>query len=565
MQLISGQRRSFASILKWRDRGGRDRSHPGVRAAGVLLIASSLIGFTAAASNASVRPPAGSGRVVPLASVAGPSGAHHGPTVLAAMRGGKLIKATVYRHPPRYTKAQLRQLTRRMFDGRPVSKGRLAAPPHHRPLGPATMPPSSELSNVTMRRNTTIPVTAISGGTTDLSYTQEPSTDADSSATHIFQTGNWYATFSANGGSNWSYLNPFTLFGSGFCCDQVTQYDPATGHQFWLLQFSNHLVIANAPSTALGGRWCYWNITPGWIGQPSTTALDYNDMTITNSNVNIATNFFPSTGGSGSAILRLPKSAMSSCTGFSYRYVTRTDNLTFKLVPGSTTTLYWGSNWGQTNGSSFRVFAWPESSTSYTWYNRTVASYSFFTRNSGQKCGSTDGVVKNWCQYADSRVLGAYLAAGVLGFSFNAKQDSSHPFPYTRIVWFNASNISYIGAGDVWGSWGAIQYLSLAPNASGLVGSEFAWGGGTGGTHYYPGAAVEVSTASAINTSPDYYLWGSGNTCTYNGLYRWGDYLTVRTYKANTSEWIGAGYAMTGGNCGSAGAYAQPHNILFSS
>jgi hypothetical protein len=155
---------------------------------------------------------------------------------------------------------------------------------------------------------------------------------------------------------------------------------------------------------------------------------------------------------------------MSTCSRVSSTHVTRTDSLVFKLTPGSTDTLYWGSNWGQTNGSSFRVYAWPENSNSYSWWDRTVASYGFFTRNSGQNCASRDGVVTNWCQYADSRTLGAYRAAGVLGFSFNARQDAGHPFPYSRVVWFNESTKAYVGAGDVWGSWGAIQFLSLAPN-----------------------------------------------------------------------------------------------------
>jgi len=551
MYRIWGHGRTLASRLNRRGHNHHRSHQHGAKAAAAVLIAASIVGLTGTSSNASVR-------------TSRPSGAHRATTVQATVLRGTMVRAKVYRNPPKLTKTQIRRLNKRMYDNNKVSKGHLAPPSHHQPLGPPTARPSKVKDNVTLLRNTTIPVSAISGGTGNLSFTQEPSTDADSSGSHIFQTGNWYATLSNNGGGSWSYLNPFTLFGSGFCCDQVTQYDPATGHQFWLLQFSNHLVIANAPSSALGGSWCYWNITPSWIGQPSTTAFDYNDMQITSSNVNIASNFFTSSGGSGSAILRLPKAAMSSCSSFSYRYLTRTDNFTFKLVPGSTTTLYWGSNWGQTNGSSFRTFSWAENSTTYYYYDHSVASYTFFTRNSGQNCASSDGVVTNWCQYADSRVLGAYLAAGVLGFSFGAKQDGSHPFPFTRIVWFNASNMSYIGAGDVWAGWGAIQFLSLAPNAQGNVGSEFAWGGGTNGTHYYPGAAIETSTATTINTNPNYYLYGSGNTCTYGGLYRWGDYLTVRTYRANANEYIGAGYAMTGGNCGSSGAYPQPHNVLFS-
>jgi hypothetical protein len=106
--------------------------------------------------------------------------------------------------------------------------------------------------------------------------------------------------------------------------------------------------------------------------------------------------------------------------------------------------------------------------------------------------------------------------------------------------------------------------MTLAPNSLGRVGGLFAWGGGTGTTHYYPGTASYATAVTSIATDPNYFLWGAGNTCTYGGLYRWGDYLTVRTYKANPTQWIGAGYAIKGGNCGSTGAYAQPHNVLFS-
>lgn len=477
---------------------------------------------------------------------------------------GAAVVAQLSTHPRQYSAAELATLNQRMYDGDKVSKGHSAPTPHHAPYGPETPEPSQVSVNATLMRDSAIPTSAISGGTSFLSYTQEPSTDANGS--NIFQTGNWYASRSLDGGATWSYLDPFSLFGSGFCCDQVTQYDPVTGREFWVLQFSDHLVIANATAAGAGAftGWCYWNITPGWLGLAANTALDYNDMTITNSNVNISTNFFPSGGGSGAALLRLPTAPMSTCSSFNYNYVTRTDNFTFKLVPGSTDTLYWGSNWGQTNGSSLRVFAWPESSSSYSWWDRTIAGYSFFTRNSGQNCASADGVVTNWCQYADSRLLGAYRAAGILGFSFNAMQDSSHPFPYTRVAWFNESDKSYIGVGDQWASWGAILFMTMAPNSQGLVGSEFAWGGGTGTTDYYPGTAANSSAANAINTSPNYYLWGSGNTCQYSGLWRWGDYLTVRTYKANPTQWIGGGYAMAGGNCGAAGAYAAPHNIQFS-
>jgi hypothetical protein len=520
-----------------------------------LLIAAGAVGTAPAQANPSTQQKASA------PAQAAVTGTSQAATASATPAG--TLKAQVYAQPPLPTAAQAAYL--QDLGDKTADIGQ----PTRRPPSPALNPPLSAPGGntaqaTTILRNSTIPTSGISGGASNSSFVQEPSTDANGS--NIFQTGNWYATRSTNNGASWTALNPFTIFGSGFCCDQVTQYDPATGRQFWLLQYSDHLVLANASAAGANAftNWCWYNITPAWYGQLATTALDYNDMTIGNNFVYISTNLFPSGGGSASGLIRLPSAAMASCVGFNFNFLARADNFTFKLTPGSTDTLYFGSNWGQANGSSFRLFAWAESSTSYSFWDRTVAAYTFYTRNSGQNCASADGVVTNWCQFADSRVLGAYRAAGVLGFSFNARQDASHPFPYSRIVWFNESSKAYIGAGDLYATWGAIQFLSLAPNNAGRVGGVYAWGGGTGTTHYYPGTAAYSTAATTIEGNSNFFLWGDGNTCTYGGLWRWGDYLTARTYKANPATWIAAGFAIKGGNCGAPGTYSEPHNINFS-
>ena len=56
----------------------------------------------------------------------------------------------------------------------------------------------------------------------------------------------------------------------------------------------------------------------------------------------------------------------------------------------------------------------------------------------------------------------------------------------------------------------------------------FAWGGGTGSTHYYPGAATYSTPVTTVATDPNYFLWGDGNTCTYGGYYRWGGWRKSR-------------------------------------
>ena len=57
----------------------------------------------------------------------------------------------------------------------------------------------------------------------------EPS--AACSGDEIFVSGNWYATKSLDGGSSWTFVNPYTLLpspGADFCCDQSVSYDPSS-------------------------------------------------------------------------------------------------------------------------------------------------------------------------------------------------------------------------------------------------------------------------------------------------------------------------------------------------
>ena len=60
-----------------------------------------------------------------------------------------------------------------------------------------------------------------------------------------------------------------------------------------------------------------------------------------------------------------------------------------------------------------------------------------------------------------------------------------------------------------------------------------------------------------------FFLYGAGNPCTSNGLYRWGDYLTVHPFYPAGYAFIAANFAIKGANCGSAGSYSEPHNVIF--
>jgi hypothetical protein len=401
-----------------------------------------------------------------------------------------------------------------------------------------------------------------------LSPVGEPS--GDNAGATLFRAGNWYATASFDGGITWNYEDPFSLFGSGFCCDQVVVYDPGRNWWFWLLQYvDGHLVLANSGDLV---NWCSYTWTPGSFG--FTGELDYNDLALTTNDIYIVSNVFPSAGGMGSTIARVPIDPQVNCAGFNYNFFTRTDlGFTWKPVSGATDVLYWGTNWFGTLGSSFRVFKWPENTGTISWFDSTLSTtFTFYTRNSGQNCGSTDGVVANWCQYADSRVLGGARYSdpdGVarLVFSFNAGQGAPFglPFPYTERVHFRESDIAYLSSDRLFSSNVAWQFMSMATDARGHIGMTTTYGGGTGGVNFYPSGAVFLNDDVAPSQP-----WqgvtnavGAGNACN-SGLYRWGDFLTTRPYRPTNLMFQGFNYILTAdaGLC-NVGAPAEQHQAVF--
>lgn len=445
-------------------------------------------------------------------------------------------------------------------------------------------------STFTIFRNTTLPVAAVGGAWSNASYTQEPSTGANGK--NVFHTANWYATRSTNNGGAWTYVNPSTIFGKhptgniGFCCDQVTLYDPIHDRQWWVLQYGvgnpgqGGLKIANSSGSSLFTGWCFWDINATWFGYANATdaGVDYNDMAVSKNYVYIASNLFPSTGGQLSGVLRLPIDPLISCSAFSYSRYRDTSHFTFKLVQGAHRTMYWGSNWansggwtcgGCVNGNAFRVYAWPEGSGSVSFWDRTIDAFVFYQRNTGQNCASASGTVKNWCQFSDSRTLGGALSEGVLYFTFNAKQTTNRPFPYTRWVRFNESNKAYAGYWDLFSQTDAIQFLSISPNNDGAIGGTFNWGGGTGTTNHYPGGGLlllddyTTSVGNAWTNGINLFLSGGGNPCTSQGFYRWGDFLTARPFYPAGYAFIAGNYAIKGANCGTTGSFAEPHNVVF--
>lgn len=385
--------------------------------------------------------------------------------------------------------------------------------------------------------------------------------DTANAGKFVMQTSNWDIAYTNDGGASaptWRYQNPYTL-SAAFCCDQTVLYMPSrdrfvyegltlgTGSQ---VGFTLATTASTAPTS-----WCVYHFNAASFGATAGNVLDYPKIAYANNNIYVTWNQYNAAGNSwiNTGIARMPIDSLASCSSVSYTYVTRTDNFTFGLTYGGSSldTFYWVSNWytsGSGSGTSERIFAWPENSNTYFFYDRSVTAYNF----AGGSCASQDGVVTNWCSREDPRWETAWISRAeynaqansafggdtILGVAITAGPGGGDPFPYVIYEYFKLNAVSFIQTSSTFNNGFAFAYAGCAPNSYGAVGCTMSWGGGTGTTHYYPGGLVLLQD----NVSPtqpwafSFNLSGAGNASA------WGDYMVTQPFQPAsgpflTTEW----------------------------
>jgi hypothetical protein len=428
--------------------------------------------------------------------------------------------------------------------------------------GPQTSLTTSNGPNTfTVFKDTTIPASC--SGSCAQSSVNEP--DTANSGKYIVQTSNWDIAYTTNGGASpptWSYQNPYSL-SSSFCCDQAVTYVPSRDRFVYegLTLGSGSTVgftIATTRSTA-PTSWCVYHFNAASFGGTAGDVLDYPKIAYANNYVYVTWNHYNAAGNSwiDTGLARLPIDPLAACGGFSYTYLTRTDNFTFGLTYGTSSldTFYWVSNWytsSSGSGTEERIYSWPENSNTYTFADRSVSAYNF----TGGSCASQDGVVTNWCSRLDPRWETAWISraeynaqansafAGdtVLGVAITAGPGGGDPFPYVIYEYFKLNSLSYVQTKATFNNGFAFAYAGCAPDAHGYVGCTMSWGGGTGtgssAVDYYPGGLILLQD-NVNPTQPwayDFNLFGSGNATA------WGDYMVTQPFEPDvgpflTTEW----------------------------
>ena len=404
----------------------------------------------------------------------------------------------------------------------------------------------------------------------------------------VLATGNWYATYSTNGGSSFTSVDPTTIFDNtadgGFCCDQIVEYVPSIDRFIWLLQFSsgadgkNRLRIASAsPETVSSSKctsWTYWDLTSDALGVVTTVAdaalkdskgnpapihwMDYPNMSVGNNSLYISVDNVGNGGASpptgGRIIVRIPLSEIQASVTINFRYTNWANAgraYASHVTQNTGDEAYWAGN---KDNSTLQVFNWNENSTSYSWRDVGVNNWPNGTLTSTAKDGN------DWLNKASTfplfGVIGATRRGNEVWFAWTASNGAgasggfNFPNANIQVVKIDpANNYKRIDQFAIWNNDYAFAYPALATNDRSEVGIALGWGGSA------------FNASSAVGILGDFVVWYP--ELSDASTQRWGDYVTVRQASPQTGMFAGFGYAILKDTTTTVGVKFDPYYILF--
>ena len=350
----------------------------------------------------------------------------------------------------------------------------------------------------------------------------------------IFMTGNWYATKSLDDGSTWDFVSPYNTLppaSGGFCCDQTTLYDPSRDITIWILQYSmsnntNTLRIAVKRGDTLGNNvWHWWDFQPSMVGSTQDEWFDYNHAALSNDFLYVGTNVFtPADRFTRGVILRLSLDDLEAGGGLGYSYISRPDDFSMRCVQGARDTMYIASHAGTAN-NRLRLLSWPETG-GITSTRIRVAPWN----------GGVYG--KPWLGRCDSRITGAWVGNGVIGFMWSVNSRGAKTNPHVRVVVIDEKSKAVVGQPNIWSTSTAFAYPDACPNDRGHVGI----------TLFQGDDKPEHVVGIRDDRNPGAWdLKVTGKSTDRPNQNKWGDYLTCRRHSPDGLTWISAGYTLDGG------------------
>lgn len=377
------------------------------------------------------------------------------------------------------------------------------------------------------------------------SVVAEPSTA--NKARLIFYTGNWFTARSTNGGSAWTYNDPYRDM-ADFCCDQDVIYDKNRQIFIWYRQAGkdsngeNYFRLAISRDTL---SWWYYDIRPTLFSSTwNNQWWDYPHLALSNNYLFLTSNVFNGLDGMTSptraVLAKVSLDDLANARPISFLFLEHPfesqGRRTVTPVQGATDTMYFGTH---LTNDRMRIYKWPESSGTIFWYDRNIPAWTASARGS-MHCTGPDGY--NSCAFSDNRVLGGWVKDGKVGFIWNVGEGASFPYPYINAAVFVTSTMSYTERPLVWNENTAWMYGHTSPNKRGLGLVAF-WAGGD----FNPSVAAAIAD-NFVPPPPGWQMNWIASGTNSPARERLGDYLRIREFGGQCALWVGTAYVLINGS-----------------
>jgi len=291
---------------------------------------------------------------------------------------------------------------------------------------------------------------------------------------------------------------------------------------------------------------CSYTIDPG--GTDTSVLPDYPHLAVSNNFLYLSTNNLRNGATwTGAQVRRFNLNQMSACqlTSFNtFNWVGSVGQRILTPVEGATSVMYMGSN---NSATVFRVFAWPESSTTVGTGLRAVGSSSFGNPDCRGGVGNFDFIERATAWSISGFRLRGATGGGRVTFWWPVARDAQHPQAHLHGATLRTSDLALIAQPPVWNASTCFGYPAVASNVFGDYGMSMAVGGRAGGGGTAARGVVLVDDASSAGIFfPTFSVTAVG---THNRSdARFGDYFTVRTNSRCTSSWVATNFALVNGS-----------------
>ena len=291
---------------------------------------------------------------------------------------------------------------------------------------------------------------------------------------------------------------------------------------------------------------CSYTIDPG--GTANNVLPDYPHLGLSDNFLYLTTN---NTGGAGTQhqVRRFNIDQMADCVSASTNTFTSTgpggSQRVVTPVEGARDTMHWG--WVETS-TSFRIFSWPESTTTVSSALRSLTHASAFVNPDCRGgVGNFDFIERStaW-SIAGFRLRGA-VGAGRISFYWNVGPDSSHPQGHVHAAVFREFDKALIAQPHIFNSGHCFGYPAVGVNDRGDLGLTIAAGGkaGGGGTAAQGFVGIDDSFTPGVGFFQSLSLTAGGTHNRSDG--RYGDYFTSRRQTPCGLAWAATNHALLNG------------------